>query len=35
MVYKGPGIISKINNELIQIAKKNGVKNILELKGTK
>ena len=35
MVYKGPGIISKINNELIQIAKKSGVKNILELKGTK
>ena len=35
MVYKGPSIVSKISNELIEIVKKHGVKNISELKGTK
>ena len=35
MVYQGPNIVSKINNELIEIIKKHGVKNISELTGTK
>ena len=35
MVYQGPNIVSKISNELIEIIKKNGVKNISELTGTK
>ena len=35
MVYKGPNIASKINNELIDILKKKGIKNISEIVGSK
>ena len=35
MVYKGPNIASKISNELIDILKKEGIKNISEAIGTK
>ncbi len=35
MVYKGPNIVSKINNELIDILKNEGIKNISEAIGTK
>ena len=35
MVFKGPNIVSKINNELIDIIKKTGVNNISELIGSK
>ena len=35
MVYKGPNVVSKISNELIEITKNHGVKNISELVGTK
>jgi len=35
MVYKGPNIVSKISNELIDILKNEGIKNISEAKGTK
>ena len=35
MVYKGPNIASKINNELINILKNQGMKNISEAIGTK
>ena len=35
MVFKGPNIVSKINNELIDILKKEGMKNISEAIGTK
>ena len=35
MVFKGPNIVSKINDELIEIIKKIGVNNISELVGSK
>ena len=35
MVFKGPNIVFKINDELIEIAKKTGVNNISELVGSK
>jgi Dihydroorotate dehydrogenase len=35
MVYKGPGIVSLISSELIDILKKKGFKNISEAVGTK
>ena len=35
MVFKGPNIVSKINNELIDIINKTGVNNISELIGSK
>ena len=35
MVYKGPNVASKISNELIDILKKEGIKNISEAIGTK
>ena len=35
MVYKGPNIVSKISNELIDILKNEGIKNISEATGTK
>jgi len=35
MVYKGPSIASKISNELIDILKKKGIKNISEVIGIK
>ena len=35
MVFKGPNIVSTINNELIEIIKKTGVNNISELIGSK
>ena len=35
MIFKGPSIVSKINDELIEIAKKTGVNNISELVGSK
>ena len=35
MVYQGPSIVSKISNELIEITKNHGVKNISELVGVK
>ena len=35
MVYKGPNVVSKINNELITILKNEGIKNISEAIGTK
>ena len=35
MVFKGPNIVSKINDELIEIIKKKGVNNISELVGSK
>ena len=35
MVYKGPNIASKISNELIDILKNEGIKNISEATGTK
>ena len=35
MVYKGPQIATKINKELIKILEKEGVKNIVELIGSK
>ena len=35
MVFKGPNIVSKINDELIEIIKKIGVNNISELIGSK
>ena len=35
MVYQGPNIVSKISNELIEITKNHGVKNISELIGIK
>jgi dihydroorotate dehydrogenase len=35
MVFKGPNIVSKINDELIEIIKKTGVNNISELVGSK
>ena len=35
LVFKGPNIVSKINDELIEIIKKTGVNNISELVGSK
>ena len=35
MVYKGPGIASKISNELIDLLKNKGFKNVSEAIGTK
>ena len=35
MIYKGPNVASKISNELIDILKKEGIKNISEAIGTK
>ena len=35
MVFKGPNIVFKINDELIEIIKKIGVNNISELIGSK
>ncbi len=35
MVYKGPNVVSKISNELIDILKNKGIKNISEVIGTK
>ena len=35
MVFKGPNIVSKINDEFIEIIKKTGVNNISELVGSK
>ena len=35
MIYKGPNVASKISNELIDILKKEGIKNISEATGTK
>ena len=35
MVYKGPGIVSSISSELIDILKNKGFKNITEAVGTK
>ena len=35
MVYKGPNVASKISNELIDILKNEGIKNISEVIGTK
>ena len=35
MVYKGPNVASKISNELIDILKNEGIKNISEAIGTK
>ena len=35
MIYKGPNIASKISNELIDILKNRGIKNISEAVGTK
>ena len=35
MVFKGPNIVFKINDELIEIIKKTGVNNISELVGSK
>jgi len=35
MIYRGPSIIRKISNELIDILKKEGIKNISEAIGTK
>ena len=35
MVYRGPSIVAKISNELIDILKKEGIKNISEVIGTK
>ena len=35
MVYKGPNIASKISNELNEIFKDKGIKNISEIIGTK
>ncbi len=35
MIYKGPGIASKISEELINILDKEGVKNISDLVGSK
>jgi len=35
MIYKGPNIASKISNELIDILKKEGIKNISEVIGSK
>ncbi len=34
MVYEGPGIVKKIKEELIQILKKNKIKNVSEIVGT-
>ena len=34
-IYKGPNVASKISNELIDILKKEGIKNISEIIGTK
>ena len=35
MVYKGPNIALKISNELIDILKNQGIKNVSETIGTK
>ena len=35
MVYKGPNIANKISNELIEILKKEGIKNISDAIGIK
>ena len=35
MIYKGPNVVAKINNELINILKNEGVKNISQVIGTK
>ena len=35
MVYKGPNIVTDISNELIEILKSEGIKNISEAIGTK
>ena len=35
LVFKGPNIVSKINDELLEIIKKTGVNNISELVGSK
>ena len=35
MIYKGPSIVSKINEELINILEKEGVKNISDVIGIK
>ena len=35
MIYKGPNVASKISNELINILKNKGIKNISEAIGTK
>ena len=35
MIYKGPNIASKISNELMDILKREGIKNISEAIGTK
>jgi dihydroorotate dehydrogenase len=35
MIYKGPNVASKISNELIDILKNEGIKNISEAIGTK
>ena len=33
MIYEGPGIIKKINKELVELMKKDGYKNIKEVIG--
>ena len=35
MVYRGPDIANKISQELIEILKKDGIKNISEIVGSK
>jgi dihydroorotate dehydrogenase len=35
MIYQGPNVASKISNELIDILKNEGAKNISEVVGTK
>jgi len=35
MIYKGPNIACKINSELNEIFKKEGIKNLSEIIGTK
>ena len=35
MVYKGPGIASKISDELLDILNHKGIKNLSEIIGTK
>ncbi len=35
MIYEGPGIVSKISEELIKILDKEGVKNISDIVGHK
>ena len=34
MIYEGPGIVKKIKTELIEILKKEKIKNINEIVGT-